>query len=86
MKRIIVNFDEQIPDDLALRLVKMVIGQGRISNNGKQYCYHTTCRVGDGVFNVSASRTESGTDTFSVHQEPEAGVPAITLVTTRDTR
>ncbi len=39
MGRIIIDNRSGISDSYAIGLVQKVIDQGRISNNGKQYCY-----------------------------------------------
>lgn len=62
MSRVIVNYHEVTPDE-ALAHVRLVIELGRISNNGKQYCYATS--FNDGVL-VFADQTRTGTDTFTV--------------------
>jgi hypothetical protein len=45
-KIIIENRSKTLADEDALRLVMRVIDSGRISNNGKQYCYLTTFTYG----------------------------------------
>ena len=42
MSRIIIDNRSDADDALALQLVQTVIEGGRISNDGKQYCYYTT--------------------------------------------
>ena len=46
MKEIRIKYDDEISDELASRLVLSVINQGKISNEGKRYCFAT-------VFNVN---------------------------------
>ena len=36
-----IKIEDNIPDLVAISLVKEVIGQGKISNNGTSYCYLT---------------------------------------------
>ena len=48
MKEIRIKCDNDISDELALRLVLSVIHEGKISNEGKSYCFVT-------VFNVSGT-------------------------------
>lgn len=63
MKRIIINFSDEVHPELAMELVLAVIKLGRIANNGKNYCYiyETTygCRI-------SADRNSDVSDTFRV--------------------
>ena len=44
MGRIIVNNRSDLSDYEAMELVMMVLANGRISNDGKQYCYLTAFR------------------------------------------
>ena len=48
MKEIRIKYDDDISDELASRLVLSVIHEGKISNEGKSYCYAT-------VFNVNGT-------------------------------
>ena len=36
-----INIEDNIPDIVAISLVKEVIRRGKISNNGTSYCYLT---------------------------------------------
>lgn len=38
-KEIRIKSEEDIPDDMVLSLVSSVVAQGKISNEGKSYCY-----------------------------------------------
>lgn len=49
MSRIIVENNSSKPDAHALQLVVMVVNAGKISNNGKQHCYHTAFSSGASV-------------------------------------
>jgi len=42
MSRVIINNNSLYNDQQALEVVLAVIKEGRISNNGKDYCYCTT--------------------------------------------
>ena len=42
MNKLIIDNKTELTDLEAVRLVESVITQGRISNDGKQYCYGTT--------------------------------------------
>jgi hypothetical protein len=45
MNKIIIDNRTELTDLETLCLVDIVIKQGRISNNGKQYCYVTVIKV-----------------------------------------
>jgi len=66
MARIIVNIEDGVDHREALKHVDMVISDGRISDNGKCYCYCTVFKNGPEVY---AGRTKSGTDVFRVCRE-----------------
>ena len=66
MSRLIINIRDGVSEAKAIRHVAQVIEEGRVSNEGKQYCYVTTFMDGVGV---SASITKNGTDTFTVWRE-----------------
>jgi hypothetical protein len=63
--RIIINIGEGITHKEAIDKVQTVVNAGRISDDGKCYCYLS---VSDLVF-VVASRNKQGTDTFHVYKE-----------------
>lgn len=46
MNKLIINNQSDLDDLEALKLIKLVVSEGRISNNGKQYCYATIVKVG----------------------------------------
>lgn len=48
MKEIRIKYDDNISDNLASQLVWSVINQGKISNEGKSYCFATVFDV-DGM-------------------------------------
>jgi len=60
--KIIIHYDG-VSDVDALMYVKQVVSKGRISNDGKQYCY---CTLFNNDAEVYADRTATGTDTFYV--------------------
>ena len=60
--KIIIHYDG-VSDVDALMYVKHVVSKGRISNDGKQYCY---CTLFNNDAEVYADRTATGTDTFCV--------------------
>lgn len=62
-RRITITVDgDDMSDDLALLLVSEVVRGGRVSDNGRQYCYVTTFKGGT----VIAGRTKTGNDSFKV--------------------
>lgn len=63
-QRIIVRTDESIDMIEAVKWVSKVIAEGRISDDGKAYCYHTTFGF---KVNVSAIRNKNS-DTFYVYK------------------
>lgn len=71
MSTIIVHNESSASDQEALYKVSTVIGMGRISNEGKQYCYATTfhpVNPGDpGLVVVTAKNKRS--DTFIVRDD-----------------
>ena len=64
MARIIINIDTECQISDAALAVSQVIAKGRISDEGRCFCYATT-------FNnrlvVTANRTDKGTDVFNVY-------------------
>lgn len=73
MKKIIIrNLEpDKISDLDATHLVLSVIKQGKISNDGTEYCYHTGFGVSetDTKYEVSCYTHKSGTSTFYVRTE-----------------
>lgn len=55
MKEIRIKYDDEISDELASRLVLSVIHQGKISNEGKSYCYATVFKVDGAEYQVVAN-------------------------------
>lgn len=69
MARLIIDNRSDIGDALAAGMVREVIEDGRISNGGKQYCYHTIFTGSDGrQFGVSSTVNRSS-DRFVVVNE-----------------
>lgn len=67
MGRIIIDIKDSISPSTALFLVECVIGEGRISNNGKSYCYATSFQVGkDNI--IVAINPYRKSDCFVVHK------------------
>ena len=69
MGRIIINNRSELPDTKALEIVLKVMEAGRISNDGKQYCYLSTSYV-DGVQYDVATDLRKGSDSFTVYYSP----------------
>ena len=68
--RIIVNNRSGLSDLDALALVYKVVEMGRISDEGRSYCYATGFKIDGKQYFVYAERRRSGTgDTFYVTQE-----------------
>ena len=54
-KEIRIKSEEDIPDDMVLSLVSSVVAQGKISNEGKSYCYATLFKVDEQNYMVKAN-------------------------------
>lgn len=52
MNKLIIDNRTDISDLTALQLVRMVVEQGRISNDNKQYCYGTGITIDDTKYMV----------------------------------
>lgn len=63
MRKITIEIDDDIEDLGALWATLNVVRYGRVSDNGRQYCFVTTFKDGVEVF---ARRTRAGTDVFHV--------------------
>jgi hypothetical protein len=66
VSRIIINA-EGMADDIALRYVRLVVGEGKVSAEGKQYCYHTFFKMSE--IHVSCDMTSKGTMSFKVWRD-----------------
>ena len=55
MKEIRIKYDDDISDELASQLIWSVIHQGKISNDGKSYCFATVFNVNGTEFQVVAN-------------------------------
>lgn len=62
MRKIYITINNDITDEQALELVLEVIQQGRISNEGKSYCYCT--RIGNNL--ILADKKKN--DTFRIEK------------------
>lgn len=60
MREIRIKYEEGISDHLAVQLALSVIRQGKISNDGKNYCFATSFVVnGDEYMVVANDKTKS---------------------------
>lgn len=64
MSKIIIHNDSELNDDSAVTYVMAVLRNGRISEEGKSYCYGTVWQNGVQVF----ARRNKKSDTFYVTQ------------------
>ena len=73
MKRIIINFGDDVDAVDALVLVYAVAKEGRISNNRKNYCYITKFSKSESKseHTVYAKRNSDISDTFDVRRALE---------------
>ena len=55
MKEIRIKYDDYISDELASQLVRSVINQGKISNDGKSYCFVTVFKANGTEYKVVAN-------------------------------
>lgn len=55
MREIRIKYEEGISDHLAVQLVESVIRQGKISNEGKNYCFATSFNVNGFEYMVVAN-------------------------------
>ena len=55
MKEIRIKYDDDISDELVSELIWSVINQGKISNEGKSYCFATVFQVNGTEYQVVAN-------------------------------
>lgn len=65
MGRIILNNRSSAPDDVALAFVMDCVNTGRISNNGKQYCYASRYSYESKKYILSTNLNDSS-DSFTL--------------------
>jgi len=70
MKRIIINLGDDVNAVDALALVYAVVKGGRVSNDGKNYCYITKFSEPEfkSEYTVYAKRNSDISDTFDVRK------------------
>ena len=61
MKEIRIKYDDNVSDELASQLVWSVINQGKISNEGKSYCYATVFKVDGTEYQVVVNNKTKST-------------------------
>lgn len=68
MKRIIINYPDNIEDADALHLVQEVVKEGKISGDNDRYCYLTSFggKKYCGEVFVLAEKLKSGTESFQL--------------------
>ena len=64
MGKIIIDNLSDLPDHEVIKYIVSVMKEGRISNNGKQYCYHSSFANGIQVFTTLNKQS----DKFTVYQ------------------
>jgi hypothetical protein len=69
MKLIINNNSKIISDVMALNMVGDIVADGRISNDGKNYCYGTLVQYGDRKIAISSTKNKNS-DRFDVWDYP----------------
>ncbi len=69
MGRIIINNESDLPDYKAIELVLSVMAKGRISKDGKQYCYLSCFDLKGVQYDVSTD-LRKGSDSFTVYYSP----------------
>lgn len=59
-KEIRIKTEADIPDNIVMKLISSVIAQGKISNEGKTYCYVTILQCEGKTYRVETNdRTKS---------------------------
>ena len=71
MSIIRIKVKDNIPDNVAIRLVKSVIDEGLVSNNNTQYCYVTRFKpVDEGKkITVYCDKGKTGSHLFEVYHD-----------------
>lgn len=68
--KIHLDIRNDISQKIALECVKQVIAQGRISNNGKMYCYATSFSTNEGDIWV-VTRQYRKSDCFVIYKQTQ---------------
>lgn len=72
MSKFIIKVDDSVPDMHAADCVAAVIKQGKISDEGKSYCYVTTFKTG--IVVATLGTKSNGTTSFKVYQQRQSDV------------
>lgn len=70
MTKLIIDNKSDLPMESVLRMCAEVVEEGRISNDGKQYCYATVFRIGGVNYGV-VSELNKKSDRFIIYKEDE---------------
>ena len=65
--KVIINIEDGVDIRDAMQCVSLVIERGRVSGNGKRFCWATV--FSDGLTVVTNNRTKS--DSFTVYRNPK---------------
>ena len=65
MSRIIINNNSGLSNETVIDIVGQVIASGRISNNGKQYCYLSTIEIFGTKYQISTDLNKKS-DSFKI--------------------
>lgn len=65
MNKLIINNQSDLDDLNALKLIELVVSEGRISNNGKQYCYAIVAKA-EGVEYAVYTDLNKMSDKFTI--------------------
>ena len=69
MAKLILQNDSDLHVDIFLDLVKQVLALGRISNDGKQYCYLSSFKVLDDEYHIVSDLNEKS-DKLTLYKVP----------------
>lgn len=71
MKRIIINCHADISDEDAMRYVRAVVNEGKVSDDGKSYCHITVFGTKPDRIAVRAVRRAEGKHTFTIVEDKQ---------------
>jgi hypothetical protein len=67
MEKLIINNKSELPMEQVLEIAQAIVRQGRMSNNGKQYCYLTSFVI-DNVEYHATSDLNKCSDTLTIYE------------------
>lgn len=70
MERLIINNKSDLPMEVCLDLCRRVVKEGRISADGKQYCYATVFRY-NGLSYAVYANLNKGSDSFTIYKDED---------------